>query len=254
MEALLVEHPATGVSLLRLNRVAQRNALDAALVSALRAALAAAGSDPDCRVLLLAGAGPVFCAGADLAAMHRLSEAEPAENDRDAQGLAALLLELHLFAKPTIALVHGAALGGGAGLAAACDITLAARGTRFRFPEVQLGLIPAVISPYIVTAMGTRAARRYFLTGEWLSDAVAVRVGLVHECVPPDELLSTALAMASGICAGGPVALSACKQLLQDLGGRWPGPELARLTASRLSTIRSGAEARARLAALLHSS
>jgi methylglutaconyl-CoA hydratase len=246
---ILRDSPAGGVWRLTLNRPAQRNALDAGLIAALRAELAQAAAAADCRVLLLAGSGSVFCAGADLAEMRQLAgEGEQQRSHEQAQALAGLLLEIHQSPKPVIALVQGAALGGGAGLAAASDIVLATTAARFAFPEVRLGLIPAVISPYIVAAMGARQAQRWCLSGEDLPAARAQLLGLVHECVAARELLPRALALAAAISLGGPQAVGDTKALLRAVVGQQPGAELTATTAAFLARTRAGPEARARLA------
>ncbi|HTP40207.1 MAG TPA: enoyl-CoA hydratase-related protein [Steroidobacteraceae bacterium] len=244
---VLETRPQPAVALLKLNRAEHRNALNDALVGSLHAALLRLASDVTCRVIVLAGEGALFCAGADLITMQRLAAGDIDESRRDAQALAALLLCLHQSPKPTVALVHGAALGGGVGLAAACDVVLASREARFRFPEVRLGLVPAVISPYVIAAMGARHARRYFLSAEWLSAQQAQRLGLVSEVVAAGELMSAGLALAADIAAGGPTALTTCKQLLDEVAARKPGEELATWTAEKLAHLRVGVEARTQL-------
>jgi methylglutaconyl-CoA hydratase len=248
---ILRDSPASGVWRLTLNRPAQRNALNASLIVALRAELAQAATAADCRVLLLAGAGGVFCAGADLEEMRQLAQGDLQRNQEQAQALAGLLLEIHQSPKPVIALVQGAALGGGAGLAAASDIVLATTTARFAFPEVRLGLIPAVISPYLVAAMGARQAQRWCLSGEDLPATRAQLLGLVHECVVATELLPRALSLAAAIALGGPLALGATKELLRAVAGQQPGAELTATTAAFLARTRAAPEARARLAAWL---
>lgn len=244
-------HPAPGVWQLHLDRPAQRNALHSELVAALQAELRSAAAAAECRVVLLSAAGRVFCAGADLGEMRAAAEGDEARSQAQAEALAALFLALHDSPKPVIALVQGAALGGGAGLVAACDVALATPEARFGFPEVRLGLIPAVISPYVVAAIGARQARRWFLSGETMSAAQAREVGLVQEIVPAAELLPRALALAAAIALGGPQALAHCKDLLREVAGHAPGQMLAGLTTSFLARTRRGAEARERLDAWL---
>ena len=251
MTILLEERRAGGVAWLTLNRPQRRNALDAELIRALHAALLRLGADPACRVLVLAAAGTAFCAGADLEAMRELGRGDPAANRDDAAALAKLLLALHECPKPTIALVQGPAFGGGVGVTAACDVALAGTEAGFRLPEVQLGVVPAVISPYVVAAIGTRQSSRYWLTGELLDAVRAAELGLVHEVVPTADLERRGLELAAQIALGGPEALAACKGLLRDVAGRRPGARLVAETSGLLARLRTGAEAQEGLSAAL---
>jgi methylglutaconyl-CoA hydratase len=191
----------------------------------------------------------VFCAGADLAGMAASGRDTADANRRDAEALAALLLALRESPKPVVALVQGAAFGGGVGLAAACDVTLGSPTATFRLPEVQLGIVPAVISPYVVEAIGARHARRWFLTAEPIDAETARRLGLVHEVVTPDALETRGLALAAAIAAGGPNALAACKQLIADVAHAGPSEALASHTAGVLAALRATEEAQEGLAA-----
>jgi methylglutaconyl-CoA hydratase len=252
MDPMLIEsEPAPGLVLLTLNRPAQRNALDAALIDGLRAAVARHAAADATRVLLLAAAGSAFCAGVDLNVMLAIGRGPAAENAADAARLAALLLELRACPKPSIALVQGAAYGGGVGLACACDLALASVDARFRLPEVQLGLAPAVISPYVLEAIGARQARRYFLSAELISAARALELGLVHEVVAGDALAAAGIALAQTIAAGGPAALAACKRLIAEGAHAAPSQERAGRTAQQLAEMRAGAEAQEGIAAAL---
>jgi methylglutaconyl-CoA hydratase len=252
MDALVTQaEPAVGVIQLTLNRPAQRNALDGELIAALRAAIGAHASAPRSRVLVLSAAGTAFCAGADLNAMLALGRGPIAASVADAEQLAELLLAVRSSPKPVIACVQGPAFGGGVGLVAACDIALAAVEARFRLPEVQLGIVPAVISPYVVEAIGLRNARRYFLSGEAIAAERARELGLVHDVVPATELLSRALVLAAEIAQGGPAALAAAKTLLAEVGHAAPGVALGRRTAEILATLRGSDEAQEGLAAAL---
>jgi methylglutaconyl-CoA hydratase len=239
MGALMLERPAEGAWLLRLHRPERRNALDAGLVRELRAALAAADSDPDCRVLLVAASGLVFCAGADLEEM--------ASGGLAARELASFLLELHQHSRPSIALVHAAALGGGVGLVAACDLAIGTANARFRLPEVRIGLLPAVISPYLVRAMGARNAARHALDGEWFGPEAALSEGLLHELVGNDELLPRALALADSIARGAPGALAACKRTFGEVASDPVGESQAARLAQLFFATAAGPEARARI-------
>ncbi|MFM2288919.1 MAG: hypothetical protein RL684_2062 [Pseudomonadota bacterium] len=240
MSALLIERPAEGALLLRLHRPERRNALDASLVAELRAALAAADGDATCRVLLIAASGAVFCAGADL---DEMSNGGPA-----AHGLSGLLLELHHHSRPSIALVQGAALGGGVGLVAACDFALGTASARFRLPEVRIGLLPAMISPYLVRAMGVRQATRHALEGEWFGPDTALHEGLLHELVGSGELQLRGLALAASIAQGAPGALAATRRTLADVAGRPIDAALAARLSQQFAAAVAGPEATERLA------
>lgn len=239
MSGLQIEHPAAGVRLLRLHRPERRNALDAGLIAALRGALTAANDDPDCRLLMLAGSDTVFCSGADLAEMASGATATAA--------LSALLLELHRHRCPSIALVQGAAVGGGVGMIAACDLALGTADARFRVPEVRLGLLPAVISPYLVRAMGERRALRHALDSEWFDAQQALSEGLLHEVVEVSALLPRALRWAEAIAQGAPGALQRCKQVFAVSGGPSPDEQLAKWLADEFATAIHGTEAQERM-------
>lgn len=252
MEPTLLEsRPAPGVVQLMLNRPAQRNALDGALIAALRAAVLAHGADPSTRVILIAGSGQAFCAGADLNAMLSLGQGPAAESLADALALAQMLLAIRDCPKPTVALVHGSAFGGGVGVAAACDIALGSDDAAFRLPEVRLGIMPATISPYVLEAMGPRQSRRYWLTGELIPAARAVELGLLHEVTRAGELASRSLELAAELAQGGPLALAACKSLIAAVGQRGPDAATARWTAERLAELRATPEAHEGIGAAL---
>ncbi|HXQ64611.1 MAG TPA: enoyl-CoA hydratase-related protein [Steroidobacteraceae bacterium] len=252
MDPLVTEaEVGPGIVRLTLNRPAQRNALDAPLTEALSAAVVRHGALDATRVLLIAAAGTAFCAGADLTAMLALGRAPYADNRADAERLARLLGALRASPKPTIACVQGPAFGGGLGLVAACDIAIASTEARFRLPEVQLGLMPAVISPYVVEAIGLRNARRYVLSGETITAARARELGLIHEVITADSLAASALSLAAEIARGGPQALAAAKALLTEVGHLAPGAGLGTRTAELLATLRAGGEAQEGIAAAL---
>ena len=171
-----------------MNRPDVRNALSPTLIAELTRAFQALGEDPAIRAVVLAGHGKAFCAGADLNRMKESAQAPEAENRADAQALATLLYTVHTCPKPVIARIHGPCMAGGLGLISACDIAVAAREAKFALTETRLGLIPATISPYVLRAMGERAARRWFLTGEVITAAEAWRMGLVHELCEAGEI------------------------------------------------------------------
>ncbi|MDE2306541.1 MAG: enoyl-CoA hydratase/isomerase family protein [Gammaproteobacteria bacterium] len=248
---LLESEPLPGLVRLTLNRPQARNALDAGLIDALREALARHAGRAATRVLLLGAAGSAFCAGADLAAMRREGRAPRVENLADTAALAALLAALRASPKPCIACVQGPAFGGGLGLVAACDLAIAADTAQFRLPEVRLGLVPALISPYVIEAIGVRQMRRYALSGETIDPARARELGLVHEVVAPASLESAALDLARAIAAGGPTALATAKTLIAAVAHRPTDRALIEHTMAVLADIRAGEEAQAGLAAAL---
>ena len=250
MSGILVErHGPTAT--LWLNRPERHNAFDDALIGELTAALGSLAADTGVRVVCLAGKGKSFSAGADLAWMKRMAGYSPAENEADARALAELLHRLDSLPKPTIALVRGAAMGGGVGLVAACDIALAAEDAVFALSEVRLGLIPAVISPYVIAAVGPRAARRCFLTAERFDAPRALALGLVSAVVPAAALAAEAAGLARVLCGNGPGAMAEAKRLIADVAGRPIDAELRAETARRIARQRVGAEGREGVAAFL---
>jgi methylglutaconyl-CoA hydratase len=248
---LLETTPAPGVARLTLNRPERRNALDDALIGALRSAVARHADAAATRVVVIAAAGTAFCAGADLRGMRERGAGDRERNVHDAEQLAELLLAIRDCPKPVLALVQGPAFGGGVGLAACCDVTVAAPEARLRLPEVQLGIVPAVISPYVVEAIGARHARRLFLTGETIDAAWARELGLVHDVVAAEALDTRGLELATAIAQGGPQALATAKRLVATVAGIRPDAELALRTARLLADLRAGAEAQEGLAAAL---
>lgn len=233
-----------GVARVTLNRPELRNAFDDALISSLTKTFAEIGKDPAIRVMVLAGNGPAFCAGADLNWMKRMAGYSRHENLADAGALAEMLHVLYACPKPTIAKVQGDAYAGGMGLVAACDVAVAADGAHFCLSEVKLGLIPATISPYVIRAMGARAAHRYFLTAERFSAAEALRIGFVHEVVAAAALDDKVAEFAQAFVTAGPEALKACKRLVQDVAERDITPELVARTVQGIADIRASAEGR----------
>lgn len=214
--ALRVDHD-NAVATLHLNRPELHNAFDAGLIASLTATLEALGADSAVRAVVLAGEGPSFSAGADLQWMRAMAGASEEENRRDALELARLMRTLDELPKPTLARVHGAAFGGGVGLVACCDIAIAAEGARFGLTESRLGLLPAVISPYVIAAIGPRQARRWFATGEHFDAATAQRIGLVHQVVAADELDVAMQAQLALLGKAGPVAAASAKVLVRDV-------------------------------------
>ena len=202
-----------------LNRPDVHNAFDDGLIAELTGALERIEADPAPRALVLTGNGASFSAGADLNWMRDMARASEAENRADSEALARLMRTLNFLSKPTVARINGAAYGGGVGLVACCDIAIASETAKFGLTEVRLGLVPAVISPYVVAAMGARHARRLFVTGESFDAAEAARIGFVHQTVPPAELDTAVQRILDALASGGPVAQREAKQLALRIGG-----------------------------------
>jgi methylglutaconyl-CoA hydratase len=239
------------VARITLDRPELHNAFDDTLIARLTETLESVEADPAIRVVVLAAAGKSFSAGADLAWMQRMATYGEAENLADARALARLMATLNRLAKPTLALVQGPAIGGGVGLVACCDMALAARSAFFQLSEVRLGLTPAVISPYVVGAIGARAARRYLLTAERFDAQEAWRLGLVHQVVPDGELEAAGEALIGALATGGPGAQRDAKALIFAVSGRPPDDALIEDTAGRIARQRAGAEGREGAAAFL---
>lgn len=239
------------VARVTLNRPHVHNAFDDALIARLTEALEDVGGRADVRVVVLAGNGKSFSAGADLAHMKKAAAFSEAENVADARALARLLMVLGGLPKPTVALVQGSAYGGGVGLVSACDIAIAAARASFAFTEVRLGLIPAVISPFVVRAIGESHARRYMLSGERFGADVALRIGLVHEVVPAEELEERGAAVVETLLQGSPDAHRRVQELIDTVAGRPIDEALADDVARRIAAARASADGREGIAAFL---
>lgn len=250
-DALICRTESNGVARLTLNRPEVHNAFNDALIAEMTSALDALERDTQVRAVILSGNGKSFSAGADLNWMRAMAGYSHAENLRDAEALGDLMHRLDSLKKPTIALVQGPAFGGGVGLVACCDIAIAAQRASFCLSEVKLGLIPAVISPYVVAAMGPRAARRYFLTAERFSAEKALALGLVHEVVADDGLDAAAEAIIAELLAAGPIAVREAKDLIASVAFRPPDAVLRQDTAERIARIRASDEGREGLTAFL---
>jgi len=248
---LRIEAGEGGVARLVLDRPEIHNAFDDALIASLTEALLRVEADPGVRVVVLAGEGRSFSAGADLNWMKRMALYSEEENRRDADALARLMRTLDQLAKPTVAAVHGAAIAGGCGLVACCDVAIASERASFSVSEVRLGLIPAVIGPYVVGAIGQRAARRYVLTAETFDAREALRIGLVHAVVPADALAAEVDALCARIAANGPAAVAAAKRLLRDVARAPLDDALVAETARRIAAIRVSPEGREGIASFL---
>ena len=238
-----------GVGTIRMNRPDVHNAFDDVLIATLSAELRRLDVLPEARVIVLGASGKSFSAGADLNWMRRMAKYSQEENLRDGMALAGLMRTLNGMRKPTIARVQGAAFGGGVGLVACCDIAIASTEAVFSLSEVRLGLIPSVISPYVIAAIGEREARRYFLTAERFDAVEARRIGLVHEVVSTDALDATVANMTAHLLKGGPQALAAAKKLIVDVSRRPMDDALLTETARRIAAIRVEAEGQEGLAA-----
>jgi methylglutaconyl-CoA hydratase len=233
---------ARGVATVTLKRPHVHNAFDDQLIAALTHELKTVERDARVRVVVLAGEGRSFSAGADLNWMQRMAKYSEADNIRDAVALANLMRVLDTMSRPTVARVHGAAFGGGVGLVAACDIACAAAEAVFCLSEVRLGLIPAVISPYVIAAMGQRNARRYFLTAERFDAQEALRIGLVHTVVASTQLDAAVMQIVQELLKGGPHALAEAKDLIAAVSNRPVDQALAEDTAARIARIRVTSE------------
>jgi methylglutaconyl-CoA hydratase len=234
-----------------MNRPDVFNAFDETLIAELTQALKALDTLPTVRVVVLAGRGPHFSAGADLQWMKRAAGFTHDENMADARRFAALLATLSGLSKPTIARVQGAALGGGTGLTAACDMAVASTKAVFSTSEVRFGILPAVISPYVLRAIGPRQALRYFQTAERFTAQKALSMGLVHEVCEPEALDEGVNVVVKALLQGGPKAQNAAKDLIAAVTGQPLGPTLCEETAKRIATQRSTDEAREGIAAFL---
>ena len=233
---------ARGVAVLWLNRPEVRNAFNEIMIAELTSAFGELEADPEVRAVVLAGRGKVFCAGADLNWMKRTGEMDFEGNLKDAMAFGAMLKRLHDLKKPTVVRVHGAAFAGAMGLIAACDIAVASTDTEFSVSEVRLGLTPATISPYVLAAMGERAARRYFLTAERFPAAEAYRIGFVQELVQIDELDAAVNAILGQLVQGAPGAQAVTKDLIHSVVRRPITPELVNDMADRIARARASEE------------
>jgi methylglutaconyl-CoA hydratase len=232
------------VATVTLNRPDVRNAFNDDVIAELTALFLKLGEREEVRCIVLAANGTAFCAGADLNWMKRMAGYTRAENLADAEALARMLRVIYECPKPTIARIQGDVYAGGTGLVAACDIAVSVDTAQFCLSEVRLGLIPATISPYVIRAMGPRAAHRYFLTAEPFGAAEALRIGFVHEVVPAQELDAKVDGIAQTLVRNGPAAVKACKQLLHDVAGRKISTALVTMTVEGIADIRVSDEGR----------
>jgi len=235
-----------------LNRPEVRNAFNDGVIAELSAAFHELGADPTLRAIVLGGQGKAFCAGADLSWMRTMAGYTWEQNRADAQALADMLWTLYACPLPVVGRIHGDCYAGGLGLAAVCDVLVAAEGAQFCLSEARLGLLPATIGPYVVRALGEQAARRYFTTAERFDAARAHALGFVHELVTADALDARVDEIVAALVANGPEAVKACKRLVQDVAGRPIDAVLRAETARRIADIRASDEGREGVQAFLN--
>ena len=239
------------IARITLTRPEVRNAFNDEVIQQLKAAFESVGANSDVRAVVLAAEGPAFCAGADLNWMRRMADYTRDENLADAGQLAAMLQAIYECPKPTIAAVQGDVFAGGMGLVAACDMAVSVLTATYCLSEVKLGLIPATISPYVIRAMGARAAHRYFLTAERFSAEEAHRIGFVHELVDADTLDAKVAELAAALVSASPAAVRACKRLVQDVAEREIDAALIAATVEGIADIRASDEGREGVASFL---
>ena len=243
MAHVLTSRDERGVATVTLDRPEKRNAFNDQVIREIEDVFSEVGADDSVRAIVLAANGPSFCAGADMNWLKASINLTNQENFNDAFEIARMLRIVDTVPKPTVALVQGAVMGGGAGLVAACDIAVAMEDAFFAMSEVRLGLIPAAISPYVVAAMGVREARRYFVTAERFSAAEALRIGFVHEVVEDGASLKAARdRIISQLLACSPDAIAASKDLIRAVAKNYVNDELMNDTATRIARQRTSAE------------
>jgi len=251
-DSVLLDVSPDGVAIVTLNRPEKRNAFDELMIGGLSDTFETLKGADHVRIVFVRGAGESFCAGADIDWMRRAATFTDLGNETDALALARMLKHLHELPPLTVALVHGAAMGGGAGLVAACDVAVALKSTQFRFSEVRLGLTPATISPYVIEAIGPRWTKALFATAESFDGAFAERIGLVQYAVEDDAEMSTAMENLSQLSlAAAPGAVADAKALVRFVAGHKIDDSLAKETARRIAQRRASAEGREGLAAFL---
>jgi methylglutaconyl-CoA hydratase len=251
-EHILLDVSPEGTAVLTLNRPAKRNAFNAEVIAELTDAFETLSKNPSCRLLLVRGNGPVFSAGADLEWMKAASHYSERENEEDAVAMAEMLRRLFELPQVTIALLHGAAMAGACGIAAACDIAIARKGTVFSFSEVKLGIIPATISPYIINAIGPRWSRTLFVTAERFEADFAEKIGLIHHEVEDETAMESLVEhYADLVYAASPAAIADTKELVSRVTGEVIDSSLGRMTAKRLAHRRVSEQGKEGLAAFL---
>jgi methylglutaconyl-CoA hydratase len=250
-QQLITTIDSHGVARLTMNRPELRNAFSEALIEGICEAMGRFHSDPNVRAIVLTGAGKAFSAGADLNMMKRAAGYSAAENKDDARRLAHMLYAIYTSPKPVVALVNGPAMGGGLGLIAACDIAVSSADAFFAFSEVKLGLIPAVISPFVIDAIGVRQARRYFVTGEKFDAETAQKIGLVHHVAPAASLDAALESILSELIACGPASQNEAKDLIRAVSHRPIDERIMDDTAGRIARLRASDEGKEGISAFL---
>jgi methylglutaconyl-CoA hydratase len=241
----------SGVARVMLNRPDVRNAFNAELIAEITQTFSELGQRDEVRCIVLAANGPAFCAGADLNWMRSMADYTREQNLADATRLAAMMQAVYECPKPTIAKIQGDVYAGGTGLVAACDMAVCVDTAYFCLSEVKLGLVPSTISPYVIRAMGARAAHRYFLTAERFTAAEALRTGFVHEVATAEHLESKVAELSTALCNVGPNAVKLCKKLVQDVAGKAIDQELIALTIASIADVRVSPEGREGLQSFL---
>ncbi len=245
-------HVVGAVATVTLNRPDVRNAFNDKVILEVTATFKDLGARADVRCIVLAANGTAFCAGADLRWMRSMADYTREQNLEDAGRLAEMMRTVYECSKPTIARIQGDVYAGGTGLVAACDIAVSVDTAHYCLSEVKLGLLPSTISPYVIRAMGARAAQRYFLTAERFSAAEALRIGFVHEVVTADALDAKVAELAQALVNAGPAAVKACKKLMQDVAGHDITPELVAMTVASIADVRVSPEGREGLQSFLN--
>ena len=247
-----IRRPSSHVAEVYLNRPEVRNAFNDGMIAELTAAFTQLGADANLRAIVLGGHGKAFCAGADLTWMRAMADYSWEQNRADAQALADMLWAIYTCPLPVVGRIHGDCYAGGVGLAAVCDVLVAAEGVTFCLSEARLGLLPATIGPYVMRALGEQASRRYVVTAERFDAAQARALGLVHEVVAADDLDAKVDEIVTTLINNGPAAVKACKRLVQDLAGRPIDDALRADTAKRIADIRASVEGKEGVQAFLH--
>jgi methylglutaconyl-CoA hydratase len=247
-----IRRPSLHVAQVWLNRPEVRNAFNDSVIAELTRTFEELGADPHLRAIVLAGHGKAFCAGADLTWMRAMADYSWDDNQADAARLAKMLAVIWNCPVPIVGRIHGDCYAGGVGLAAVCDVLVAADTVQFCLSEARLGLLPATIAPYVIRAMGEQAARRYFITAERFSAAQAQAMSLVHEVVAADALDAKVDELVAALVANGPAAVKACKQLIKDVAGKNIDTSLVADTVRRIANIRASDEGRAGVQAYLN--
>ena len=249
---LEIRRPSPHVAEVWLDRPEVRNAFNDDVIAELTEAFRTLGADAELRAIVLGGRGKAFCAGADLGWMRAMADYGWEENRADAARLAEMLWTVWRCPVPVVGRIHGDCYAGGVGLAAVCDVLVAAQGMHFCLSEARLGLLPATIGPYVVRALGDQDSRRYFVSAERFSAVRAQALGFVHEVVEPEALDARVGEIVAALVANGPAAVRACKQLVKDVAGRPIDGALREDTARRIADIRASSEGREGVQAFLH--